>query len=240
MSSRRENIEKLRSRLSPEKQILLQRLLRCDKPEDFEPEVIKPRAQGSLVPLSFSQRGLWFFDQLQPGSVTYNIAVAVRLKGNLNTEALERSIEEVIKRHEALRTTFFSVEGTPFQRIIDRQPFMLPLLDLTELNGSEREPVAHTLAADQAREPFDLPNGPLLRAYLMRLSGEDHLLQLTMHHIVSDGWSMGVLVREAASLYQAFCSGHPSSLPDLPIQYGDFAVWQNQLFERGQLDQGLS
>ncbi|MEG4971171.1 amino acid adenylation domain-containing protein [Microcoleus sp. K4-B3] len=189
------------------------------------PPIKRASRQGEL-PLSFAQQRLWFLDQLQPGNPAYNIPAAVRLKGALNVAVLEQTFQEIIKRHEALRTTFNSVEGRPAQVIISSFNFTLPIVNLRELSQAEREAEAMRLAAEEARQPFDLTKWPLLRVTLLHLDETEYLLLLTVHHIVADGWSMGVLVREVAALYEAFCSGKPSPLPELSVQYADYAVWQ--------------
>jgi len=189
------------------------------------PPIKRASRQGEL-PLSFAQQRLWFLDQLQPGNPAYNIPAAVRLKGALNVAVLEQTFQEIIKRHEALRTTFKSVEGRPAQVIISSFNFTLPIVNLRELSQAEREAEAMRLAAEEARQPFDLTKWPLLRVTLLHLDDTEYLLLLTVHHIVADGWSMGVLVREVAALYEAFCSGQPSPLPELSVQYADYAVWQ--------------
>ncbi len=191
------------------------------------PPIERASRQGEL-PLSFAQQRLWFLDQLQPGTPAYNIPAAVRLKGALNVAALEQSFQEVIKRHEALRTTFSSVEGRPVQVIISSFNFALPVVDLRKLPQGEREVEAMRLAAEEARQPFDLTKWPLLRVNLLQLDETEYLLLLTVHHIVADGWSLGVLVREVAALYEAFCAGKPSPLPELSVQYADYAVWQRE------------
>src|SRR5215212_12052957 len=165
---------------------------------------------------------------MEPGTTNYNISRAVRFTGRLNATALERSLEEILRRHEALRTTFAVMDGTPVQVIAPASAVTLPLIDLSELPQAEREAEAGRLAQEEGRQPFDLERGPLLRMTLLRLGEEEHVLLLTMHHIVSDGWSMGMLQRELATLYDAFSASKPSPLAELPIQYADFAVWQRK------------
>ena len=179
-----------------------------------------------LFPLSFAQQRLWVLQQMNPQSPAYNMPVASRLLGKLNVKALEQALTEIVQRHEVLRTTFQMVDALPMQVISPRATLTLPLLDLTHLPEIARETEAHRLAGENLREPFDLVNGPLLRAVLVRLNIEDHLLLLAMHHIISDGWSISVLVNELAQLYNAFSIGLPSTLPNLHIQYADYAQWQ--------------
>ncbi|PYS94472.1 MAG: hypothetical protein DMF50_12430, partial [Acidobacteria bacterium] len=180
------------------------------------------------LPLSFAQQRLWFLDQLEPGCAFYNIPAALRLRGALDAEALRRSLNEIVRRHEALRTTFRAAEGEPVQVIAPALELPLPVTDLGHLPAEEGEVEARRRAADEARAPFDLERGPLVRASLLRLAGDEHVLLLTTHHIVSDGWSMNVFLSDLAHLYGAFRDGRPSPLSDPPIQYADFAIWQRE------------
>ncbi len=183
---------------------------------------------GVTVPVSFAQQRLWFLDQLRPGGSDYNLAVALRLKGSLNVEALERCVNELVRRHESLRTTFKSVEGEPMQVIAPRASVWLSPADLSHLAEDEREAVVLRRARAEAARPFDLEKEPLARALLTRLAETEHILLFTMHHIISDGWSMGVLVRECSALYAAYSAGKPSPLAELPVQYADYAIWQRE------------
>jgi amino acid adenylation domain-containing protein len=189
---------------------------------------ILPISRNGDLALSFAQQRLWFFNQLDPGNSAYNLPAAVRLRGPLNLPALEKSLSEIVKRHESLRTTFGKVEGRPTQVIAPTLTIKLPVVDLRKLQASERETEVRRLVTAEAQRPFDLSQGPLLRGTVLRLGDEEHVGLLTMHHIVSDGWSTGILVREVATLYVAFCAGGSSPLPALPIQYADFAHWQRQ------------
>ncbi|HVB29717.1 MAG TPA: amino acid adenylation domain-containing protein [Terriglobia bacterium] len=191
------------------------------------PPILPVPRNGDLA-LSFAQQRLWFFNQLEPGLSAYNIPAAVRLKGPLNLAALEQSLNEIVKRHESLRTTFGKVDGRPTQVIAPTLTIKLPVVDLRKLPASERETEVRRLVTAEAQRPFDLSQGPLLRGTVLRLGDEEHVGLLTMHHIVSDGWSTGILVREMATLYVGFCAGEYSPLPALPIQYADFAHWQRQ------------
>ncbi|HBL30620.1 MAG TPA: non-ribosomal peptide synthetase, partial [Acidobacteria bacterium] len=184
------------------------------------PQLVPVPRRGGL-PLSFAQQRLWFIDQLEPGSALYNIPVALRLAGPLDVAVLARALGAVVARHEALRTVFAVRDGEPVQVILPAAPVPLPVVDLAGLPGT-----AGRLLRDEANRPFDLRTGPLLRAGLLRLAGEEHVLLLTLHHIASDGWSMGLLVHEVTALYAASAAGRPSPLPAPPVQYGDFAVWQ--------------
>lgn len=189
---------------------------------------IRPVSRETSPPLSFAQQRLWFVDQMEPDSQTYNIAGALRLEGDLNVAALGQALSEIVRRHEILRTTFGSVEGRPVLSVAQESRVGLPVTDLQGLPAAEAEAEVIRLANEEALRPFRLDRGPLMRAGLLRLGGREHVLLLAMHHIVSDGWSLGVLIRELAALYKAFAGGSPSPLPELPIQYADFAHWQRQ------------
>ncbi|MDB4894620.1 MAG: non-ribosomal peptide synthetase, partial [Firmicutes bacterium] len=191
---------------------------------------IARRAADSEPPLSFAQQRLWFLDQLEPGSDAYNITVALRLDGQLHIAALEGAFAEIVNRHEVLRTTFDTIAGVPVQRIGEPGAVSIRLVDLEAVADGERESAVDRLVREEAERPFDLSAGPLLRVTVIRASAEQQMLVLVMHHIISDGWSAGVLVREAAALYAAFVGGQPSPLPALPIQYADFAAWQRSWF----------
>ncbi len=186
------------------------------------------------LPVSFAQQRLWFLDQLEPDSPFYNNPVALRLHGTLDVAALEAALQALVQRHESLRTSFTSVAGTPVQVIAPAAPLSIPLTDLRHVAEDEREAEARRLAIAEARTPFNLATGPLLRAALLRLADDEHIALLTMHHIVSDGWSMGVLVREIAALYAG------QTLPPLPVQYADYAVWQRDWLTSATLDGQLS
>ena len=190
--------------------------------------------------LSFAQQRLWFIDQLEPQSAVYNVPGALRIRGTLDVAVLELSLNEIVRRHQALRTAFSIVEGQPVQVVSPSLRISLPVGDLTDRPATEREEEARRLAREEAQRPFDLARGPLLRVTLLRLGEQDHVLLLTMHHIVCDGWSMGVLYRELSLLYEAFSKGLPSPLSDLPIQYADFAVWQRQWLQGEVLETQLS
>ncbi|HEX7239949.1 MAG TPA: amino acid adenylation domain-containing protein, partial [Longimicrobiaceae bacterium] len=185
-----------------------------------------PVPRNGPLPLSFAQQRLWFIDQLEPGSPAYNMPFPLRLRGALDVRALERALTELVRRHESLRTVLARVDGEPVQVIREPAPRVLPVADLSALPAEARGREAHRLAVEDARRPFDLSRGPLLRAALARLADDDSLLLVNLHHVVSDGWSMGVLVREVSALYGAFSRGEPSPLPELPVQYADYAAWQ--------------
>lgn len=175
---------------------------------------------------SGAQKRLWFLEQLEPGKPVYNLPAAYRLTGLLDVPALERSLQEIIRRHEILRTTFAELEGQPFQVIAAEPAVNLTVVDLSHVPQAERDAEARCLMLEDVQQPFNLSRGPLLRTTLLRLSDTSHILLLTMHHAISDEWSIGVFNHELASLYEAFCAGVSPSLPGLPIQYADFALWQ--------------
>jgi amino acid adenylation domain-containing protein len=189
------------------------------------PELL-PAPRDAHPPLSFAQQRLWFLDQLAPGSSAYNVPQAFRLCGDLNFAALESALGEIVSRHESLRTLFAQNAGEAFQVILPPAPFKLPIIDLPAVPESAREERMAQCAREDALAPFDLARGPLFRAALLRFSGKDHALLLNIHHIVSDGWSMGVLARELSALYSSYKEERPSPLVPLPVQYADFAHWQ--------------
>jgi non-ribosomal peptide synthetase component F len=240
MDKKKDEISKRRSKLSLVQQEFLKKRLQGEIHSDFQLEVIPRRSQISPAPLSFAQQRLWFLSQLEPNSPFYNIPAAVRLRGQLNLGALQQSFNEIISRHEALRSNFQTREGQAISVISETVPLILPIFDISELPLNQQEAEVRQQASQEAQKPFDLNSDLLLRAKLLRLSKQEHILLLTMHHIVSDGWSIGVMVRELATLYQAFCNGQPSPLPALPIQYVDFAVWQREWLQGEVLETQIS
>jgi len=166
-----------------------------------------------------------------PESALYHVPKAVRFNGPLDVPALQRTIDHLVNRHESLRTSFRVADGVPFQVINEMPTLEMPLIDLSHLGEIDREAEAHRRLGLEGRRRFDLSNGPLIRAALFRLQKDEHILLLTMHHIVTDGWSVGLLQREMLALYEAFSSGKPSPLSELPIQYGDYSYWQRQWFQ---------
>ena len=228
--------------LSPEQRLLVERWLRQEQaPEVEEPQAnrIPRRPATDTYPLSFGQQRLWLVNQMEPGSPFYNIPSAMRLTGPLDVSVLPRCVGEIVRRHESLRTTFAARDGQPYEVVAPTLTVPLPLVDLTECPAADREPRALELVRTEAQHPFDLARGPLLRALLLRLGAQDHILLVTMHHIVSDGWSVGVIMRELAALYAAFANGRPSPLPELSIQYADYAYWQRRWLQESD-DQGES
>ena len=216
----------------------LQKMLGAGETGDARSIVPVPRT-GNL-PLSFAQQRLWFLDRLLPNKAAYNIPTVWRLRGQLDALALERSLNELVARHETLRTRFVLSGDAPVQVIEPPSAVALPITDLSAMPQAEREARARQITDTEARQPFDLEAGPLLRAQLLRLAAEEHLLLLNVHHIVSDGWSMGVLWRELSSGYNAFVSGHAPDLPRLPIQYADYAVWQREWLQGEVLEGQLA
>ncbi|AUB35492.1 Glutamate-1-semialdehyde aminotransferase [Nostoc flagelliforme CCNUN1] len=202
--------------------------LHSDKPHLNAPP-LQPVARDKQLPLSFAQQRLWFLDQLEPNNVFYNLAGGAHLQGEVNVAALEQSLNEIIRRHEVLRTNFVTQkDGQAVQIIHPSVAFSMPVMDLQHLPADEQEIEIQRLAITQARQPFDLANQLLIRAILLVLSPTEHILLFCIHHIVSDGWSMGVFLHETAAIYGAVAQDQPTPLPELAIQYVDFAVWQRQ------------
>jgi amino acid adenylation domain-containing protein len=189
---------------------------------------LQPVAREGELPLSFAQQRLWFLDQLEPNNPFYNLPGAIRAQGLLQVAALEQTCSAIVRRHEALRTTFPAIQGRPVQVITPAQPLALLVIDLCALPATVREAAMQRLVYTETQRPFDLARGPLVRLTLLRLAADTHVMLLTMHHIVSDAWSLGIFLRELGALYTAYTTGQPASLPALPIQYVDFAVWQRQ------------
>jgi pristinamycin I synthase-3/4 len=200
---------------------------------------IRRREPGNELSLSFAQEYMWLIEQLEETGAAFFTPIPVRLRGHLDVPALSRSLDEVIRRHEALRTAFPVVDGRPVQRIASEARLELPMIDLSALPEDTRDAESIALAAALHRRPFDLARGPLVRAALLRLAGDDHHLVMTVHHILFDGWSGGVLLKEVATLYGAFAEGQPSPLPELPIQYADFAAWQRETLRGEPLEKLL-
>jgi amino acid adenylation domain-containing protein len=221
-----------------ERRELLERLLRQERVAS--PPGIVPRSAGEDVPLSFVQEQLWFLDRLEPGNPAYNIAATVRFGGPLDPVALQQALRALVCRHDILRTTFIAGAGQPVQVVAPNLPLAMPLMDLRDLPETQRQSSAQELALSEARKPFDLASGPLLRASLLRLADDEHLLLLTVHHIAADGWSMRLLVRELAEAYEAFAAGHEVLLPELPAQYADYAIWQRQSLQGEILSEQLA
>lgn len=215
--------------LSPEKKrALLEQLLR------------EKTAQASAVPLSSGQQRLWFMDRLEPNSALYNISTGLRLTGELNSQALEDALNEIVRRHESLRTTFPSVEGTPVQQINPPSSVPFQIVDLTSVPTPSREAEAARKLRELSSKPFDLSRDLMIRALLIKLSPQEHILGLVAHHIAADEWSLRVLFKELALLYEAGMTGTQLTLPDLPIQYADYSIWQQENLESETLDNLLA
>ncbi|WP_407883843.1 non-ribosomal peptide synthetase, partial [Scytonema sp. NUACC26] len=207
---------------------LVEYLLENQKVQISDRQTIPRRENSDESFLSFAQQRLWFLNQLEPSSFVYNVSAAFCLVGLLHTAVLEQSLNEIVRRHEVLRTTFKSHNGQSVQIVASTLTLKLPIVDLRSLLKSQQEVEVERLAAQEAQQPFDLAQGPLLRVTLLQLAETEHVVLFTMHHIVSDGWSVRVLIRELATLYKAFSRGNISPLSELPIQYADFVMWQRQ------------
>jgi amino acid adenylation domain-containing protein len=193
-----------------------------------------------VIPLSFAQQRLWFLEQFNPHSATYNIPFAFRLSGPLDLTALQQAMNAMVTRHESLRTTFSSRDGDPQQIIADQLPLSIAVVALSSWPEALREAEALRLATEEVQRPFDLTHGPLLRTLVVQLGANDHLLVITWHHIIVDGWSLGVFTRELRVLYEAYCNGRAPVLPALPLQYADFAVWQRQWMQGESIAKQIS
>src|SRR4051812_28949064 len=229
--------------LSLERQALLERMLTSaglSRSDDPFASRIPRRDRSGPAPLSYAQQRLWFMDQLVSNSPFYNVPVATQLDGTLDIPALQRTLNEIVRRHEVLRSCFPTAEGQPVQVVAAGATVPLPRVDLSQQPSAVRYAKAKELADLEGRQPFNLQTGPVLRARLLKLSDTEHWLLLTLHHIVADGWSMGVLARGLGSLYRSFRAGNPAALPDLPIQYADYAVWQRSWLHGEALDRQLA
>lgn len=226
--------------------------LQYELPENFAPVVtapevtppeeppLQPVPRTEAMPLSFAQQRLWFLEQFEPGNPMYNIPLTLRLRGELQVAALESAWQEIVRRHESLRTTFTAVAGEPVQHIAASRQIPLVITDLQALPEAQREAEAQRLGRERVRAPFDFVNGPLIRCELFRLRPDEHLLLLPMHHIISDGWSLGIITRELGALYSAFVQGQPSPLPELELHYVDYAVWQRNWLQGETLAQQIA
>lgn len=228
-----------RPELSAAKRALLEKRLRGDARVASRQPTIPRRAPAQRIPLSFAQQRLWFFSQLEPESPLYNMPTIFRVQGALRRGALEKSLNAILARHESLRTRFTSGGEGPVQVIDPFTPFSLPLIDLAEQPEKDREKEVEEILRRECRRPFDLTRDAMLRALLIRVSAAEHILLLNVHHIVSDGWSWSVFFRELSALYEAITSGRAADLPELPIQYADFALWQRQWLQSEVLEKQL-
>ena len=230
--------------LSPEKRELL--LRRVEKKRSAQAATAKPQAisaqkkRPERIPLSFTQQRLWFIHQLDPKSHSYNMPRALRLRGPLNVAALEWSLNEIVRRHEVLRTSYPMVDNEAVQHVSPSLVLPLTIIDLLDYPESQRFEKALQVASEISRQPFDLAKGPVLRSTLLRAGNQDHLLLLLMHHIITDVWSTGLLFREMAALYEAYSCEKPSPLEELPIQYADYSIWQRNYLQGEVLENLLS
>jgi amino acid adenylation domain-containing protein len=225
----------IHSELADRKAEILAYLLRNGVGGENDPSGIERARGGQPAPLSFAQHRLWFLDQLEPGNPFYNLPEAARLSGGINITALEQTLGEILRRHEILRTRFPGSQGEATQIVTPPAPVRLPVIDLGRLPAATREAAAIRLAKEEARRPFDLASGPVFRARLLDCGETDPVLLLTIHHIASDGWSVGVLLRETINHYEVFSDGGQSRLPELAIQYSDYACWQRHRLQEDRL-----
>src|SRR2546429_5887705 len=226
------NLTQQLAALSPAKRSLLElRLMRKNRRQSAQSMTIPRQPNRESAPLSYNQQGLWVLNQLMPGTSLYHTPMAVRLTGNLDVPALKDALDMLIARHDALRTTFGIMDGSPKQLVAKSLALEMPIIDLIEISQPDRDAEAKRLLQEEAGRPFDLSQGPLIRSVLLRLGEREHILLVTTHHIVTDGWSIGIFQRELSELYEAVVDERPSSLPQLPIQYTDYSVWQRDWFE---------
>jgi amino acid adenylation domain-containing protein len=240
LAQRKAELAARRGALSVLKRQELERLLNKGVDECSPSSVIPTRSAEQPAPLSFAQERLWFLDQLEPESTAYNICIPLRITGRLNLAALDQTINDVVRRHESLRTVFEAVDGRPVQVITAAKNSERLVVDLVALAQSRRDDVVRRLVQEGYRRPFDLAHGPLLQTALVRLASDEHVLLVLLHHIIFDEWSMEILIREFREIYQALDQGEPSPLPDLPIQYADFAQWHRQWLRGEVLEEELS
>lgn len=236
-----DNRLKVLESLPPEKrELVLKKLRRQKKKQAAVIPTVVPVDRDQIHPLSFAQQRLWFLHQLDPENVAYNMPVAIRLSGTLNRQALQDGLTEVVQRHEALRTIYPFENQQAIQRILPQGSLPIDLVDLSDRLPEAQEVTVWDRAREEARRPFNLADGPLQRALLMRLSPNKHILLLSMHHIACDGWSIGILIRELSLLYTAFAAGNPSPLPVVPVQYVDFVHWQRSWLSQERVNTQLS
>src|SRR5215217_6612604 len=224
--------------LTAEQRALL--MMRLQKKAVDKTPSVKPVPRNGSMPLSYGQQRLWFLQQLEPESAAYNIRVAVRLRGPLNVTALKQSLTEIVRRHESLRTRFVVVDSEPVQIFSAAEPVQLLVTDLSNLAAADRETEAHAQAKRESQKPFDLATDQLFRIQLLKLGPIEHVLLLTQHHIISDGWSLGVMFKELSALYEAYTRGALSPLPELEVQYADYAVWQIESLREEVLSEQLN
>jgi len=225
--------------LSPARRALLEKRLKEKGFDALVPQAIRRRATSEEVPVSFAQERLWFLNQLDPENPAYNDSRAFRLYGHLDVEALQQSLNRIVARHEVLRTTIVTVDGLPKQLIAPTRTVELPLVDLRELTHTNRDAEAHRLVIDTIKRPFDLSRNLMLRVLLLRLADQEHVLLSVKHHVASDGWSSGIFWQELSAFYQSIISGRPCLLPELPVQYADYAIWQREYLQGEVLNRQL-
>ncbi len=224
------NIAQQLSALTGAKRALLElQLMKKQKRKEKSRQVVTARKLKS-APLSYNQQGLWVLNQLMPGESVYHSPTAARLRGQLNVPALQKALQAIFARHDGLRTVFRTIDGEPVQLVQDIT-LDVPVIDLSTADEAEREAEALKILRHEARRPFDLSVGPLMRAVIVRMREDEHILLATLHHIITDGWSFGIIHRELSSFYAAFAAGGPSPFAELPIQYSDYAMWQREWFE---------
>jgi len=226
--------------VSPKKRALIEAMLRKEGVVSAAADQIPRRGDRGPAPLSFAQQRLWFFDQFEPGSPVYNLTAPIAFEGNLDITALNRAFNFIVQRHEALRTRFDFRDGQPVQIIAPAQTIDMRLIDLSHFQHEEQQAKTENILREESIRPFDLKQGPLLRTTLLRVHEKKHILLFAVHHIVSDAWSTGLLIHELGELYAAFAGGRTPNLPELPIQYSDFAVWQRQWLQGAVLNEQLA
>lgn len=240
LARRRARLAQRRARLSEEQQSRLAQRVQEPAAASISGDTISPRDGDGPALLSFSQQRLWFLEQLQPGSAMYNIPTAVRLRGDLDSAALKHALNAVVRRHDVLRTTFEMGDPQPLQRVQPATEFEIVRLDFSALAAAESQAELQRFVLAEAQRPFNLAHGPLFRVHLLRLAPLEHVLVFNVHHIAFDGWSMDILVREFAALYNGELSGNEVHLPELPVQYADFAEWQHTWLRSAALQKQLA
>ncbi|MES2695947.1 MAG: amino acid adenylation domain-containing protein, partial [Verrucomicrobiota bacterium] len=207
---------------------------------EAKPSIPRRSPEATDLPLSFAQERLWFLDQLEPGTPVYNLCQAVRMRGTLDLGALEKALNEIVRRHEILRTNFIAADGNPVQAIASTRTLTVDFVDASGAPAATREEEVLGRLREESRRSFDFVNGLLLRALVVRVTADEHVLMLTMHHIISDGWSIGVLYRELAALYVEYCGGVAAALPELSIQFADYALWEREQMQGPALESSLA
>ncbi len=227
-------------KLTPaQRELFMLRMSKVTKEKNQKNKIQKKSEEGVPLPLSFAQVRLWFLDQLDPGNPVYNMPAAVDISGNFDVAALEKAVNEIARRHHSLRTSFSSIDDSPMQTINPLTPIKVPVVEINGLHGEEQKRKASELIKEEAKIPFDLKKAPLIRAKIFKLADDNHIITLNVHHIVSDGLSMGVLVKELTTLYTVYSQNKPSPLPENSIQYADYAIWQREKLEGGNLAKAL-